>query len=160
VRRKAASESARRPIFLPRDIARRIRRECTAGLPAETGGVLVGFESDEGTSITHVTGPGPRAKRTRSRFRRDGTYTQAEVDRAYAESGGRADYVGEWHSHPDPIGPSGIDCGSMEWVSKNARYRRSSPVMILSRRTRFRRWKLEGYRWQGLGLVAVPIRSN
>jgi integrative and conjugative element protein (TIGR02256 family) len=160
VRRRSATGDAPRPILLPRAVATQIRRECSAGLPAETGGVLVGVESDEGTRITHVTGPGPRARRTRSRFRRDGAYTQAEVNRTYEESGGRADYVGEWHSHPDPIGPSGIDSGSMEWVSKNARYRRSNPVMILARRTRFRRWKLEGYRWQGIGLMPVPIRSN
>lgn len=155
-----ATGEAPRPILLPRCVATQIRRECAAGLPAETGGVLVGYETEAGTQITHVTGPGPRAKRTRSRFRRDGAYTQAEVDRAHDESGGREDYVGEWHSHPDPVGPSGIDCGSMEWVSKNARYRRSNPVMILARRTKFRRWKLEGYRWNEARLLAVPIKSG
>jgi integrative and conjugative element protein (TIGR02256 family) len=160
VRRRSATGEASRPILIPRGVAAQIRRECAAGLPAETGGVLVGYEMDEGTHITLATGPGPHAKRTRSRFRRDGAYTQAEVDRAHDESGGREDYVGEWHSHPDPVGPSGIDCGSMEWVSKNSRYHRSSPVMILARRTRLRRWKLEGYRWRETRLLAVPIKSS
>jgi integrative and conjugative element protein (TIGR02256 family) len=160
VRRHFATGKASRPILLPRGVAAKIRRECAAGLPAETGGALVGNETDDGTQITDATGPGPLARRTRSRFRRDGTYTQAEVDRAYIESGGREDYVGEWHSHPDSVGPSGIDCGSMMWISNNARYRRSNPVMILARRSKFSRWKLEGYRWNGSRLMAVPIKRS
>jgi integrative and conjugative element protein (TIGR02256 family) len=152
--------SAGRGIFLDPAVAKQIRRECAAGLPSETGGALVGHEIDEGTQVTGVTGPGPAARRTRSRFRRDGSYTQKAVDRAYAESAGRDDYVGEWHSHPDPIGPSGIDWGSMEWVSKNVRYRRTHPIMILGRRTKLRRWKLEGYRWDGTELRSVPIKMK
>lgn len=149
-----------RRILISPAVAKQIRHESTHGLPSETEGVLVGYETEEGTRVTRATGPGPRARRTRSRFRRDSVYTQGEVIKPTTNPGGREDYVGEWHSHPDSVGPSRVDSDGMEWVSKNVRYHRPSPVMNLARQTRFRRWKLEGYRLKGANLVSVPLVSR
>src|SRR4051812_18243247 len=54
-----------------------MRNESDRGHPNETGGVLVGYVDVSGrTVITAIVGPGPRALRTPTRFRRDGEYAQ------------------------------------------------------------------------------------
>ncbi len=129
-------------------IAETLCDESERGLPGETGGVLVGHVDASGrTIITAVIGPGPQAMHSRSRFRRDGTYAQAEVDRLHALSDGRDDYVGEWHSHPDGGGPSGVDLDGMAWVGTNTRYSRNEPLLLIAERTRIV-WRLRVFRWK------------
>lgn len=143
-------------LVLPDAIVEAMRFECEGGLPNETGGVLVGYVDAAGrTVITAIVGPGPRAFRTPSRFRRDGEYAQREVDLLHRQSDGRDDYVGEWHSHPAPVGPSGIDRGSMEWIGENERYRREQPFLIIMQRTRLRFWRPLTYRWIGERLTEI-----
>jgi integrative and conjugative element protein (TIGR02256 family) len=109
------------------------------------------------TVITSVVGPGPRALRTRTRFQRDGEYAQEQVDRLHHESSGRDDYVGEWHSHPASMGPSGIDRDSMEWIGGNDRYLREQPFLIIMQRTLWRGWRPLTFRWVCDRLT--PVRS-
>lgn len=135
-------------LVLPDAMLDAMRAECERGLPNETGGVLVGHMDGAGcTVIAGVVGPGPRAYRTPSRFRRDGEYAQREVDRMHTESEGRDDYVGEWHSHPASVGPSSVDRGSMDWIGGNARYQRDEPVLIIMQRTLVRDWRPLAFRW-------------
>jgi integrative and conjugative element protein (TIGR02256 family) len=152
-----------RPIalVLPKAIIAAMRAESEQGLPNETGGVLVGHVDAAGcTFITAVVGPGPRALRTRTRFRRDGDYAQAEVDRLHNESAGRDDYVGEWHSHPVSAGPSGLDRDSMEWIGGNKRYLRGQPFLVIMQRTLWRSWRPLTYRWVHGSLTAVRAESG
>lgn len=144
-------------MVLTRSVADAVLRECRRRAPLETGGVLVGYESDGRLFVTHATGPGPRAVHTRSRFRRDGEYTQAEVDRLHEASGGHDDYIGEWHSHPAPVGPSSVDLTSLRWISGNPRYERPEPAMLLARRTIWFRWRLEAYRLSHGSLLAMRV---
>lgn len=135
-------------LVLPEVVVEAMRAESERGLPNETGGVLVGHVDSAGrTVIVGVVGPGPRAHRTPTRFRRDGEYAQVEVDRLHRESDGRDDYMGEWHSHPASMGPSGIDRGSMAWIGGNQRYRRNEPLLIIMQRTLWRGWRPLTYRW-------------
>ena len=143
-------------LILPDAMIEAMRAESERGLPNETGGVLIGHVDAAGfTVITAVVGPGPRAVRTRTRFRRDGEYAQKEVDRVHGESGGRDDYVGEWHSHPASVGPSGIDRDSMEWIGGNERYLRAQPFLIIMQRTLRRGWRPLTFRWVRGHLTAV-----
>lgn len=147
-------------LVLPDAIVEAMRFESERGLPNETGGVLVGHVDAVGrTVITAMIGPGPRAFRTPARFRRDGEYAQREVDRLHRESDGRADYVGEWHSHPAAVGPSGVDRGSMEWIGQNERYRREEPFLIIMQRIGARTWCPLIYRWIGGRLTEVGAVS-
>ena len=135
------------PIVLSTSLVDEMRTASESGLPNETGGVLVGHIDPEGrTRITAVVGPGPRALHTPNRFRRDGQYAQAEVDRLHRDSDGRDDYVGEWHSHPQNVPASGVDRGSMEWIGTNERYQRDEPVLVIMQRTRSRAWRPLTYR--------------
>jgi integrative and conjugative element protein (TIGR02256 family) len=153
--------SARTPgaavtLVLPGSLVETMRIESELGLPNETGGVLVGYaDATNRTVITGIVGPGPRAFRTPTRFRRDGNYAQREVDRLHRESDGRDDYVGEWHSHPAPVGPSSFDRESMGWIGENERYRRERPLLIIMQRTRWRSWRPLVFRWVDGRLAAV-----
>lgn len=78
----------------------------------ETGGILLGRESPDGSLFVDVAGgPGPRAARSRNRFNRDLAYSTALAAEAWVEHG--AEWIGDWHTHPhgDPR-PSGFDLSS------------------------------------------------
>lgn len=144
------------PLVLHAAIVKTLRLESQRKSPNETGGVLVGYVDGDGrTVVTAVVGPGPNAVHSRSRFRRDGDYAQAEVDRLHHESKGRDDYVGEWHSHPDAGGPSLIDRGSMSWISDNPHYARREPVLLIMERVRTRAWHPRAYQWVAGRLVEL-----
>ena len=143
-------------LVLGSGIVESLRFESERKSPNETGGVLVGHVNGDGrTVITAVVGPGPNATHARSRFKRDGCYAQAEVNRLHHASNARDDYIGEWHSHPDAGGPSFIDRGSMSWISTNPQYGRREPVLIIMERAQKRTWSLRAYRWIKGRLVEV-----
>lgn len=75
----------------------------------ETGGILVGHESADGTiKISSAGDAGPKALRESRRFLRDLDHAQALAAVAFEAS--RAQWVGEWHTHPSgQIEPSQLD---------------------------------------------------
>lgn len=125
--------------------------------PWETGGALAGFTSRNSVVITHATGPGPQAERGRASFRRDGDSTQDAVDQIFGDTGGVSDYVGEWHSHPSPVGPSTTDRRAMSRISGNPAYRTPEPILVIAQKTRWRKWRLLGFRWIGCDLDPVRV---
>lgn len=98
-----------RTIFLTDAVWRTLRFAGTRALPRETGGLLLGHYSEVGPHVTeaHVV-PDPRA--TRIRFRRDAVAAERILgSRICADDSGVLGYLGEWHTHPLPIGPSVTD---------------------------------------------------
>lgn len=78
----------------------------------EAGGVLLGRHLVDGSAIIvdTVTTPLPGDRRSRTRFFRARRRHQAIVTRAWRQSGGTCTYLGEWHTHPEPIPtPSAVD---------------------------------------------------
>lgn len=152
--RRAARPRRRESVEIAHAVLAAMRAEAERGLSNETGGVLVGYREPSGAVIVvHATGPGPKAVHTPIRFQRDGDYAQAEVDRLHAASDGRHDYVGEWHTHPAPIGPSGVDREGMAWISDNPAYGTPEPLLVILQRTHWRGWRPLVYRWSGGHLV-------
>ena len=97
-------------------------------LPRETGGILLGYQENGTIVATHavvVEGQGA----TTNRYVRD----DIRADELLQEFlGQRADddpigYVGEWHSHPSPSGPSTIDHAAMRATAKAS----SNPIALL-----------------------------
>ena len=84
----------------------------TAADAAESFGVLMGTTSVDRREIwiESVTTPMAHDQRTRLSFElRDPGHQQAVCGK-FACSGGRAIYLGTWHTHPEPVpAPSGID---------------------------------------------------
>ena len=82
---------------------------CTRARPREIGGILLGHYTETGVYVTeaHMV-PDPRA--TRIRYRRDAVAADRILRlRIGADDSGILGYLGEWHSHPLPIGPSATD---------------------------------------------------
>ncbi len=75
----------------------------------ETGGILLGHLTEEGTfGVRHAGRPGPKAIRTERSFSRDRAYAQALADDAWGSD--RSQWIGEWHTHPrGPLQPSVVD---------------------------------------------------
>lgn len=137
----------------------RMKTEANKGLPDESGGILVGrFELDQ-VVISEAGDPGPRARRTRAGFRRDGDHSQRLLDMAVSRNGGRVDYVGEWHSHPEDCKASPTDESSIEGVSKNPNYKRTHPILIVLRH-RKRGWKVDASQFAGGRLVPLELTTR
>lgn len=105
-----------------------IASETAKRLPLETGGILLGYREIDNVVITHalvVDGGGA----TKDRYVRDDVEANERLaeflsDRAKDDPIG---YVGEWHSHPAPFGPSAIDRNAMRAAAKAA----DGPVALL-----------------------------
>lgn len=149
--------TARPTLALSEEATTCILGESAAGFPTETGGILVGCNGTHTIEVVFAVGPGPGAIHQPTFFRRDGDYSQRQLDRLYVGSGGNHDYLGEWHSHPRPGGPSGRDCRSMEWIARHPDYNRAEPVLVLSQRNLRGAWRLLGFRWVAGQLVAMPL---
>lgn len=147
----------KRKIFMNLALSEIIRQESQVKFPRETGGILVGRFEEDNIVVVHVIGPGPRATHGLSTFVRDGEYAQQELDAFVGTTEGRNDYVGEWHSHPMPVGPSSRDKESMRWISKQSVYNCTQPALILCQRTALHDWSLHGYLWVDSRLHSLPI---
>lgn len=80
---------------------------------AETGGILLGGSSSDGSGIVvrHAGGPGRNALRTPTRFDRDLRHAQRLAEYAWQADGSQ--WIGEWHTHPaGPLMPSDRDLSS------------------------------------------------
>jgi len=144
-------------LALSEETAAAILSESAARLPNETGGILVGCAGAQAIEVVVAVGPGPRATHRRAYFRRDGDYAQGELDQIYVASNRRHDYLGEWHSHPLPVGPSGRDRHSMEWIARNPDYDCPEPLLVLSQRGREGEWGLAAFQWTAGQLVRIPL---
>jgi integrative and conjugative element protein (TIGR02256 family) len=78
----------------------------------EAGGVLLGRHIADSLDIVvdEVTIPMRGDRRERCRFSRAHETHQRVIDRAWRGSGGTCAYLGEWHTHPEPVPtPSVVD---------------------------------------------------
>ena len=111
--------------------AEQIQVEADSKWPLETGGILLGSTKGGRIRVERATGPGPKAKHGLASFSRDGNFAQTELERAWIESDGAVDYIGEWHSHTLPIGPSGRDRKSIVFIASSPEYAAPEPLLLL-----------------------------
>jgi integrative and conjugative element protein (TIGR02256 family) len=80
----------------------------------EAGGILIGYRRQEHLHVVEATTPMRRDRRSRFSFHRsDRKHAKIAVTR-WAESEKKADYLGEWHTHPESHAtPSSLDTN--EW---------------------------------------------
>lgn len=105
-----------------------IAAETANYLPRETGGILLGYRENSTIVATHalvVQGQGA----TTNRYVRDDVRANAVLAEFLAQ---RADddptgYIGEWHSHPSPTGPSLMDRDTMCATAKTS----TGPIALL-----------------------------
>jgi integrative and conjugative element protein (TIGR02256 family) len=78
----------------------------------EAGGVLLGrhIAGSADVVVDEVTTPMPGDRRRRFGFFRAAHRHQQAIDQAWKDSAGTSGYLGEWHTHPEPLPtPSLID---------------------------------------------------
>lgn len=88
-------------MWISHAVMKQIVAEADDKFPKETGGVLVGYQADNGEYVVRAcTGPGKGASHRRFWFKPDHEWQCAQLDRIYAESSGEWVYLGDWHTHP------------------------------------------------------------
>jgi integrative and conjugative element protein (TIGR02256 family) len=104
-------------------------RQLQEGDP-ESGGVLVGrILHSGGYVVDRALGPNPGDRSTRYSFVRKRLKAQQQVVLEWEHSGGAVNYLGEWHTHPEPIPtPSLID--RIEWLRISRAATRTTPHLF------------------------------
>ena len=80
----------------------------------EAGGILLGYRAGANIHIISATGPLPGDRRSRISFDRLDPGHQIAASEAWATSGGRIDYIGDWHTHPQRV-PTPSSKDYLEW---------------------------------------------
>ena len=137
-----------------------VRREAERAWPAETGGVLLGYEPDgSDVVVTAVTGPGPNALHARSAFVPDDLYHARVIAGVYESSGRRVTYLGDWHSHPGGAAvPSRKDKRTLRAMARFRGGRTPNPVMLLAAGSPDAGWGIRA--WRRLRAPHVPLRAS
>lgn len=99
-----------------------LRRLRAAGLPAETGGVLMGVVDTSRRTIhlAYAMPAPPDSKATTTGFERGVEGLLDATTRITQSTMYQLKYVGEWHSHPDrsSVLPSGTDLRQVAWLAR------------------------------------------
>lgn len=90
---------------------------------AERGGVIAGCRiGPRSWVITHASPPSPRSLAGLFWVKRDRRDAQRFINRVFAETNGTVNYLGEWHTHPEPRpSPSGEDRQMLNDLLANSR---------------------------------------
>ncbi len=87
----------------------------------ETGGVLLGWWENETLIVSNATNAGPNAIHENFYFQADSNYIDMIIDMEYANSNGKVNYVGEWHTHPQVSPqPSKVDLNSLDEIVESS----------------------------------------
>ena len=120
--------------WLAREVGSAMAVEAERWAPYETGGVLLGYWSEEEDEpvVTSLIGPGANAVHERYSFVPDHDYHVREIARQYKSSQRRITYLGDWHTHPGGSGNlSELDLRTLRRVAKEPKARASRPIMIV-----------------------------
>lgn len=108
-------------LYLDEDLIRKLRALRRQHLPAETGGILLGYFDFNINAVVVVDGmPAPSDSiSTATEFRRGSLGVIDAVIEANRRTSGVVSYIGEWHSHPPghSAEPSGTDYEQLAQLS-------------------------------------------
>ncbi|WP_068200265.1 Mov34/MPN/PAD-1 family protein [Isoptericola dokdonensis] len=115
-------------VWVSQAAKRAIELETARQHPLEAGGVLTGYRDGDAIVVTHAIVV-PDATHRRHVYVRDDVganelLRQFIADRDPDDPTG---YVGEWHSHPAPIGPSNVDASTLRELALLAQ----GPIALL-----------------------------
>lgn len=108
--------------------------EATAALPRETGGILLGHRTPGAIHVSQALTV-PDARATRVRYRRDfDAAADLLKERLAHDDTGLLGYLGEWHTHPLPIGPSSTDESAIRSLAADGNHDIALLVVALTSR--------------------------
>jgi len=110
-------------VMVHRAVVERIKARTEKGFSSrEAGGILLGSYRGKHIEIFGCTEPMKSDFRTKILFDRKDPGHQAAASSAWKGSGGTDTFVGEWHTHPEPVpSPSWLD--RTTWKSQLKRLR-------------------------------------
>lgn len=120
------------------------QRQLQAG-DREAGGMLLGrfFADSSDILVDEATRPSQKDRQRRFAFWRGKRAAQKIVDSAWGASCGTRNYLGEWHTHPEPYPtPSEQDLCNWARITKKARYEQSSLLFVVVGTEEVRLWEL------------------
>lgn len=118
--------------WISREHALEIVKLAAQEAPRETGGVLMGYWTSDGSDvvITHVVGPGAGALHTPTRFVPDQDAHLRQIAAIYFQSDRVSTYLGDWHSHPGGRGLlSASDRRTLRRIASTPTARIECPLM-------------------------------
>jgi hypothetical protein len=110
-----------------------INRICENAGNMETGGILIGYYSEDGTTaiVTETTGPPRDSSYGPTWFRRGFAGLRMILTQRW-NGERRQYYLGEWHYHPrEVVALSALDMVRMKRISENPRYQCCEPIMVI-----------------------------
>ncbi|MBR1175384.1 ThiF family adenylyltransferase [Bradyrhizobium sp. KB893862 SZCCT0404] len=123
-------------ITLPSSLEAKILKMRTAGLPAETGGVLFGVVDLVVSRIDIIDAwpAPPDSAASGTEFKRGTKGLRQGVEAAIAQTLDQVRYVGEWHSHPRRArtDPSGKDLLQLGWLAATLSMDGCPGVMLIA----------------------------
>jgi len=143
-----------RTLLLDDAIWRSLTISARQALPREVGGILLGYYTVEGPRVVAApVVPDPRA--TRIRYRRDAEAAGRILAACQQDdSTNLLGYLGEWHTHPLPIGPSSADLLSVRRLAEDGGHDVALVVLAL----RLLRWEIHVRNATPAGTVqTVPV---
>lgn len=126
-------------------------------LPCETGGILLGGQDAHNIYITHATSAGRKAIHKNILFKRDGDYSQMQLEKIHKETNGICDYIGEWHSHPGNLKASLLDLMSLFSIANNPFNNIKDPVLLINVHSDSYNWKKVAYQCKGFFIRELPV---
>jgi integrative and conjugative element protein (TIGR02256 family) len=107
--------------------------EVERAFPLETGGILMGYATENISVISTIIGPGPEAIHGPNSFAPDYDYHESEVARVYESSQRKWSYLGDWHSHPRQIHASlsKKDIQTLRRIASFKEARVNRPLMLI-----------------------------
>ncbi|MBR0716424.1 ThiF family adenylyltransferase [Bradyrhizobium liaoningense] len=123
-------------ITLPSTLEAKILKMRTVGLPAETGGVLLGVVDLVAARIDIIDAwpAPPDSSASETEFKRGTKGLRQGVEAAIAQTLDQVRYVGEWHSHPrrTRTDPSGKDLLQLGWLAATLSMDGCPGVMLIA----------------------------
>jgi integrative and conjugative element protein (TIGR02256 family) len=116
------------------DAWRLLEAECAEANGRETGGILIGYYSDDNSTavITEVTLPPKDSTFGANWFVRGVIGLRTLLFRRWQNASRRTYYLGEWHYHPaNHIMPSDDDIKQMKAISDRPEYQCKEPIMLI-----------------------------
>lgn len=95
-------------------------------LPFENGGILVGHRESGDIVISNVLAVPPESAGA-SHYSRESAVADRILQDYLQSSDDLEGYVGEWHSHPAPVGPSRLDMRTLQDIASIAQ----GPVALI-----------------------------
>jgi integrative and conjugative element protein (TIGR02256 family) len=149
-------------VYLSETAIRSIRSECSRVDGVETGGILIGYHSEDWMVISHATGPGPDAVHGPYDIELDLAFITKELKNQ--EKSLPVGYEGNWHCHPGQrfIKPSRVDEHLQNSIVRSPNYDVDTVLLLIVPSTPIQMKDFNCFifssRWRSYR-VAEPLRS-